>query len=572
VFVSFLGHPDATVRVEAIRGLRGFDDERVIELFEEAIADADPRVHEAALRAFCALVDRATLRTLERLYEKAEGPDRATILSAPPAEKWKLMEPLYRRALSDPSPEPRVALMRLLRYRYYPDPEMLRPYFVAGAVDAEPEVRRQAGGGLAALPAGSLDVLARLVTDEEASVRAEVLEGLIGRERRDAKDLVRGAVGDAEPSVRLLAVEGLVRLMSTKEAEPLLLPLARDSSPEVRALAVRKLAWRARKGTATEAARAALQDPVPEVRAAGIDTLWNVKSKGWLETVAALLEDVSPVVRRAAVAVIRYETPSAKVLPHLLKALDDPDPGIRRDAAMSFSASTKPTAELVAKLKALRQGDPDFQVRAFAESSLRVMNVIPGGPSVLLPGSREGSLPQDVLPLYVFPGSLPDGLAGPPNLAMLGRYEAVEPSKVPEVLRELVFRQDEEGEIHYTSWLGEIAAVVTRRFEPDPEFPGVRSLSYWSAGDGVYRIVSWSRDKTAQTRGVSSFALSDDGQTLTFTQIGETTMKSNPTVESLRQTITDEKKLAKTLQMMGLKAGPTTTYYSHSYVYRRSDR
>ncbi len=215
VFVSFLDHPDPAVRVEAIRGLQGFDDERVIELFEEAIADVDPKVHEAALGAFCALVDRGTLPTLERLYESASGPDRATILSSPPAEKWELMEPLYYKALEDPHREPRVALMRLLRYRYYSDPEALRVFFLAGAGDADPEVRRQAGGGLAALPSGSLDVLAHLASDDEAMVRAEVLGELIQRERRDAKGLIGAAVRDTQPSVRLLVVEGLVRLMST---------------------------------------------------------------------------------------------------------------------------------------------------------------------------------------------------------------------------------------------------------------------------------------------------------------------------------------------------------------------
>ena len=86
---------------------------------------------------------------------------------------------------------------------------------------------------------------------------------------------------------------------------------------------------------------------------------------------------------------------------------------------------------------------------------------------------------------------------------------------------------------------------------------------------GVYRIVTWSRDKTSQTRGVNSFALSDDGQTLTYTQIGETTMASNPMVDSLRQTIKNEKKLAETLERMGLKAGSSTTYYTNSYVYER---
>ena len=573
LFAGFVGHADPKVRLAAIQGLRGFEDERVLELLEQAIADKDPAVHAAALSAFGSMAGEREIKRLFRLYTTATPADRARIVTAVPAERWLAMQPIYAKAQVDAQPEPRRALVRAMRYRFHPDPEVTRPFLMKGAQDVDTEVRAVSAGGLASLPSPPMDVLRTLVRDKAPRVRADLVEALAAREDGNGGEVLEIAVGDADADVQLLAIEGVAKTVESGRAAAVLQPVTRDPKPKVRALAVRKYAAVAagQKGTA-ELVLAALEDPAPEVRAAAADAVGASQKGEWVETLGATMSDASPLVRQAAMEYLKYQG-GKKATPFVAQALSDPEAVVRRMAVMGFQGpERRPDPAVVAKLKELRQADPDFMVRAFAETALRSANAIPGESSAFAVGSPSGSLPADVLPLFVFPGSLPREVQGKPNLRMLGRYEATEPGKTPEGFRTVVVERDPEGRIHYTSW-GQTSEVVTgERFRSEPEYPGLKSVTFWSASDGGLKTLSWTKDKRSEGRGVISFVLGDDGRTLTYSYVYEGRTASDPAVEAAKESFKgqkNQKKLAEWLLRMGLKEGPQTTYTTQTFVYRR---
>jgi len=567
IFVGFLGHADPKVRAEAVRGLRSFEDERVRELLENALADRDPEVHRSALSALASMVDRQSFPQLVKLYDGGTAKDRATILASVSLDRRELMEPLYRKALGDRFAEPRRILMGILRYN---EGDWLLPYYEQGARDADAEVRADAAAGLAKHPAASWATLSALAKDRAAAVRVEVLKALAERGDAAAREIFAGAAADPDAEIRVLAAQGHAACLSGEVAAKAIRPLLKDTAPKVRAAALDALKKAApyEKDT-VQTAMALLPDTAPEVRAVALEILWQAKPRGWIETVGARLADGSPEVRRAASQWLVSES-DKKAYPHMRKALDDTDPDVRRQGARSWAAWHDPS--FVPKLKALREADPDFMVRSFAEISLRQANAIPGESSVLT-GASKGSLPPEVLPLFVFPGQLPKNVLAPANPKMLGRYEAVDKQKTPEAFHRVVWEKDDKGRIFYTSWGMRSEAEVSERFKVMPEGPGTRCAAFWT-GEGGYRSLCWSRSRSSETKGLISFSLSPDGETLTYRQMSDTVQPHDPSVVSLKEEFKKndrktQQRLAEAMQRMGLTEGPKTTFYETTFVFRR---
>lgn len=571
-FVRFLGHADPKLRQEAVRGIRGFEDERVRELLERAISDKDPEVHESALSALASMVDRQSFPQLVKLYDAGSAKDRATILGSVSLDRYELMEPLYRKAIADRLVEPRRYLIGILRDHvggWLLPADWLLPYLVAGAKDADAPVRADAAAGLAKHPRAPADALQALAKDKQPAVRAELLKALVERRSEDVRDIVLGGAGDAEADLRALAAEAIAACAPRADALAALQGMLKDPAANVRAAAVRQMG-RVGSGekAVLEAAAAALKDGDEQVRAAAVEVIGGAKRGAWIDAVGAMLADPSAVVRLAAIDAFVAEG-DKKVVPHLLKGLEDADVSVRRRAVQGLPNRKEPA--VIEKLKAAWQNDPDLMVRSFAESNLRLANAIPGQPSQIW-GGQSGSLPPELTPLFVFPGLPPKDATAPPNSELVGRYAAVDTKNTPELFHRVAFDKDAKGLIHYTSWGVRNEAVVHPRFTVEPSSPGARSLAYWGK-DGGYYSLGWHRSKQYEIRSVVSFVPSAEGRTLTYTQMTETVSPQNPMLETLRQQLAkNPKRLAETLQRMGIAEGPQTSFYKASYVYRRTSR
>lgn len=100
-------------------------------------------------------------------------------------------------------------------------------------------LRPDNAGAAAAVP------VARLLHDQSPEIRRQALTFLlnVGRPAAAARTAVAGAVGDADPSVRALALEALGRIASSPAEIAPVVPLLRDPVLEVRRAAVRALAY-----------------------------------------------------------------------------------------------------------------------------------------------------------------------------------------------------------------------------------------------------------------------------------------------------------------------------------------
>ncbi len=559
-FVRFLRHPDPAVREDAIRGLRGFQDEAVRELLEDAIADPDPEVHEAALSALASMVDELSLPQLVRLYDAGTGPDRATIIGSVSLDRRELMQPIYERALIDPHPEPRRCLMGIASFNY--DPWVI-PVLRKGASDPEASIRRHAAGELARQADAPRDILLRLVRDEAPFVRASLLEALAKNCQPAAPEIVTAAAGDPEAEVRLLAIAAMPACLDWDARIAALESLLGDEAPGVRAAALRSLGrFTADERSTIEAARSSLNDGAGEVRAAAVEVIGRGKKRGWIEALGAALQDSSPDVRREAVEWLKLED-NDTVRGHLVTALKDADVLVRRAAIVGVQPKGP---AMLAQLEELRQHDPDMLVQSYAEIALRHVGAYSGPASSPF---TEDQLPARFAPLFVFPGSLPDDLAQrEPNPAILGRYTATDPANTPELFHEIIFERDDAGRLFCTSWGLRQEFLTEGRFVADVEFPGGRSVGFWDEDGGFYTL-GWSRGRQYESFSVVSYV--PEGDTLVYTQRTETRMPQDPMLASLEATFGgDQKKLADYAKKMGLSPGPKTQYYEATYQFRRA--
>jgi HEAT repeat protein len=568
LFVSFLGHSDPTVRREAVRGLRGVDDERVLELLQEAAGDPDEGVRNAALAGCSRAVDRLSLPRLLEMYDAADGSGRASIAGFLPLDDWELVGPLVDKAVADPLPSPRRRVMRRFRKA---GGESLRSYLEEGARDADPAVRIEAGRGLAAYSSGSVEHLARLASDPSPEVREAVLEALTSRGDPETLNIFVGAAGKEEVQLRLLAVEGIVKCGSSGRVSALG-SLLDDGDAGVRAAAIHGL-WRVAGDDAAthDACRKALKDPAPEVRAAAAEGLGYVRPKGWIESVGGLLEDPSPIARRAAVAALGGKW-DKDLVRFLAPRLDDTDARVRQSAADFFFHV--PDASVVPKLRILWD-DPDFGVRNSAERALVEAKAIAPSERRSYAGD-PGELPQEFGILFDFYAQVPDTRMGSPDPALIGSFEyheAITPGAVGGYGKAFTFVIDDEGKLFLESWGERQELIPGGQFRRDLEWPSVRTLEFFGARDGSLHRLVWGRQKGTEHRSIYTFKVAENGRDVIYSSVTETLTVSNPQIDALRSSISNPKRLQKMMEQMGLKEGPSRALTPmQEYLYRRSSQ
>jgi HEAT repeat protein len=271
----------------------------------------------------------------------------------------------------------------------------LEPYLS----DADPDVRRTAVTTLTeSAPDGAATALARALADAAAAVRAAAVTGLReladvlppgtgGRLREHAGspdpavrtvvvELLRvtgagghddfaTALGDADASVRIQAVHGLVRL----DDAAALAPAASDPSREVRITAARSLGAIAAPTSAPTLLRLA-RDHDPLVRAAALTATAALGCPGPLAAAAITgLRDTAWQVREASALGLAGAAPTIAVRP-LLAATGDGNLDVRRAAIRSLAAWVL-RPDVAERLRAAVAEDPDADVRAYARQALR---------------------------------------------------------------------------------------------------------------------------------------------------------------------------------------------------------
>jgi HEAT repeat protein len=223
------------------------------------------------------------------------------------------------------------------------------------------------------------DLLARIHSETEASVRLAIIQALPALGSRDRSPLI-GLLSDPSDAIRREAVTALARLGPDAGATAALLDRLRgDSSDEVRRQAAQGLArtWQAPAagagtGDPFRAAPSALLDalgsgPGP-VREAAAYSLGRTGGPGAEDALRELLRNGRTETERIAAAEALGELRSPTALPDLTAALADSErPGLRRTAAAAIGAMSTPEA-MSALVKALDDSDPF--VRRQAQQSL----------------------------------------------------------------------------------------------------------------------------------------------------------------------------------------------------------
>jgi succinate dehydrogenase/fumarate reductase flavoprotein subunit/HEAT repeat protein len=233
--------------------------------------------------------------------------------------------------------------------------------------DHHPDIRHAAVAGLReladVLPPGLGDALPDRAGHPDPAVREVVMDLLrvTGSGTRD--DYVVGLT-DADPSVRIQATRGLIRL---RDADTLSAATT-DTSPEVRVAAAHGFAEIAAP-TSAPALLTLTLDTDPLVRAAALAATAAIGCPGPLAATAiAALRDQAWQVREAAANALAA-TPATVAVRPLLAAVRDRNRDVRR-AAVRALAGWPNRDDVAAALRAALDADPDADVRAYARRAL----------------------------------------------------------------------------------------------------------------------------------------------------------------------------------------------------------
>jgi HEAT repeat protein len=272
--LAALGDARATVREEAVFGLRHATDARVAPAVAALLKDPEPEVRQAAAEALGALGDARTLDALVAAALDAAQPLEvrlAALRAAGDMNDASVPERLHA-AWHDPDAVVRAAMVEIMAQR--------KP-----------------------LP---LDSLIFTLADADAKVRAAALEGLREARGPRVEPAVAALLKDPEPAVREAAAETLATLPDAA-AVPALMGALNDKSREVREQAAYGLGARDAK-EAVPALLTLAADPDGDVREVAANVLGRLKDKRAVEPLIAMLGDPEPATRKAALSALRAIT------------------------------------------------------------------------------------------------------------------------------------------------------------------------------------------------------------------------------------------------------------------------
>jgi HEAT repeat protein len=229
------------------------------------------------------------------------------------------------------------------------------------------------------------DLFRRLIGDADPEVRALAIEGLWEDDRGSTADLlVKTAQNDADETVRAAAVDGLgrfaLRLALDEVKAPLadriraaLLELASPRTPiELRRRAVEAGGYLGCEPPFRAAVQSAYATPDATLKASAIKAMGRSCDNSWHDTILRELGSGEPVVRFEA-AHAAGEMEDERFVPALIDALSDDDSEVRLAAIESLGAIGGQRAQQA--LHRVRQGRDQAMVEA-ADAALEELDTL----------------------------------------------------------------------------------------------------------------------------------------------------------------------------------------------------
>ncbi|MEU3302648.1 fumarate reductase/succinate dehydrogenase flavoprotein subunit [Streptomyces sp. NPDC006678] len=241
-------------------------------------------------------------------------------------------------ALADPDPGVRAAAAGSLRelVETLPPEPALRDLLVGALGSADPAVRSVALDVLRALRLGEEGVYSPALGDGDLGVRISAVRALVSV---DAVEALGAAVADPAREARVAAAKGLAAVADAR-VPTLLARLVHDEDALVRAAALEALGTGSAgcPPALAPAAVDALTDPAWQVRAGAATALRAAAQDVAVPALAKALGDPNADVRKAAVlALLRHDGAEARAA--LGTATDDPDADVRAYAARSVTSA-----------------------------------------------------------------------------------------------------------------------------------------------------------------------------------------------------------------------------------------
>ncbi|MGW2658058.1 fumarate reductase/succinate dehydrogenase flavoprotein subunit [Streptomyces sp. NPDC001478] len=234
--------------------------------------------------------------------------------------------PALAGALGDPAAAVRAAAAASLRELVEvlpPSPELRTP-LVAALSSPDAVVRAAALDTLRALRLGDASLYTGPLDDPELDVRLSAVRALVSV---DAVDGLSRATADDAREVRVATAKGLAAVHDPAPA--LLAPLLDDPDALVRAAALGALAETGCPTAYAERAVAALTDPAWQVRAGAAKALTSADPAHAVTPLAGALADPNADVRKAAVLALLRHGHAPGVRDALAGAVADPDADVR---------------------------------------------------------------------------------------------------------------------------------------------------------------------------------------------------------------------------------------------------
>ena len=323
--MSFLDHPNALIRRQAIETLGEIPDARSIDYLLARLDDDDVACQQAAVNSISALAAAFPeqkpdlLGKIRRLLISPSVPAKLNSLSVFVNIQGEGYPDELLLASKDEDPAIRQKAVSLMG-RY--SDEQFADQIVLSLADEAAAVRLAAIEAATHLrPERALDALRASLEDEDLWIRTASAQAL-GEYRHAAaiESLRRHARHDVQP-VRIAALEALGKIGEGQVAETLF-TAASDPDPEIRRsaiLALGRVPGDAVRRTLVDA----LEDQDWRIRSAAVSALGHREDRSTLPLIhARLFEDADPYVQQSAVSAL-HRMVDRSSFPFLLRALEN---------------------------------------------------------------------------------------------------------------------------------------------------------------------------------------------------------------------------------------------------------
>ncbi|AHG93449.1 PAS fold-4 domain protein (plasmid) [Gemmatirosa kalamazoonensis] len=305
---ALLAHPDACRAVVDVLVQRGA---AAVDPLLDALTQDDDGVRKAAAAALGRIGSAAAVPALVALLDDA--PEVAVVAAGALGSigDRRAFEPLIAR-LDDPHAAVRQAAVGALHSLGHPESSARVVVLLA---DPSPRVREAAArmAGYFAF-AACVEPLLSLRHDDDEAVRRAAVEQLVQFDDPRAREALGEALADDTPSTRAAAARALSHV-APADAVPGLLAALRDPDPWVRYYAARSAGRLRTDQALPELLRLAVGDDAPPVRIAAVDALGEIGSEDELRKLVPLAADPEPLVARAALLALGGSSDPATLAP-----------------------------------------------------------------------------------------------------------------------------------------------------------------------------------------------------------------------------------------------------------------